>query len=424
MSAEGVDRLKSRLGEETWDRWLLRIAEVNRDIRVKGIRTFDTGQGANLSFGMSELVTGYSYNEYYDWDLYFENLYLSHFGVARYCRTNLEVFLDRQLENGFVARTLVNPRWRQHFKPFLSQIALLGCRQTGSANWLKGKYYDRLGKALDYWFWYSDYDHNGLCSWDSADASGMDNQDRRAGKLYSQEIEGTDLNSYLIRECRAHAVLADLVGRGQDANRYRDRADSLARTMNEVLWDAAAGFYFDRNERTGERVTIKSAAGLLPLWAGIASPDRARRLVEDHLTNPMEFWLEYPVACWSKDEPDYYQQRQGGECNWRGTCWVPVNYMLFHGLIDAGYRDLAGEVAYRTCNMASAEETTREYYNAETGCGQGLNPFWGWSALAYLMPLEFELGHDPTVATPEKLASPCRDLLGLAFPPRECSLNP
>jgi neutral trehalase len=194
--------------------------------------------------------------------------------------------------------------------------------------------------------------------------------------------------------------------------------------MNEVLWDAAAGFYFDRNERTGERVTIKSAAGLLPLWAGIASPDRARRLVEDHLTNPMEFWLEYPVACWSKDEPDYYQQRQGGECNWRGTCWVPVNYMLFHGLIDAGYRDLAGEVAYRTCNMASAEETTREYYNAETGCGQGLNPFWGWSALAYLMPLEFELGHDPTVATPEKLASPCRDLLGLAFPPRECSLNP
>jgi hypothetical protein len=26
----------------------------------------------------------------------------------------------------------------------------------------------------------------------------------------------------------------------------------------------------------------------------------------------------------------------------------------------------------------------------------GMNPFWGWSSLAYVMPLEYKLNYDPT----------------------------
>jgi len=29
-----------------------------------------------------------------------------------------------------------------------------------------------------------------------------------------------------------------------------------------------------------------------------------------------------------------------------------------------------------------------EYYDAETGAGCGLDPFWGWSLLAHFMPYE------------------------------------
>jgi hypothetical protein len=43
---------------------------------------------------------------------------------------------------------------------------------------------------------------------------------------------------------------------------------------------------------------------------------------------------------------------------------------------------------------------TREYYNAETGTGQGLNPFWGWSTLAYAMLLELEMGTTPPTSPP------------------------
>ena len=49
--------------------------------------------------------------------------------------------------------------------------------------------------------------------------------------------------------------------------------------------------------------------------------------------------------------------------------------------------------------MVLCEEELREYYNAETGVGQGRNPFWGWTSLALFMPFEAEFCYDPTSIT-------------------------
>ena len=144
MPSTAIARFRETIGEAQYARLLIRLGEVNRDIRARGIRQFNN---------RVDLLTGYSYDEFYDWDLYFENLYLSYFGVSRYCRNNIETFLKQQLSCGFVGRSLINPRMRQHFKPFLSQIALLGSRQTGRFDWLVPRYYERLRSYLDYWFW-------------------------------------------------------------------------------------------------------------------------------------------------------------------------------------------------------------------------------------------------------------------------------
>jgi len=398
--------LKGKLGEAAWKRLRARLAEVNGHIAARGIQSYQ---------GKSDLLTGYSYGEFYDWDLYFENVYLSYYGISRYCRTNLEAFLDQQLECGFVARTLVHPRQRQHFKPFLAQIALLGSRQFSSFEWLRNKYYTRLVKYLDYWFWFCDFDKNGLSVWDSADHSGMDNQDSRAGGLYAMTMEGADLNAYLVRELQAMAILAENLGHRQDSQGFREHARRLGQRVNDVLWHDEDGFYYDRNERTGLPVKVKSVAGFMPLWADIVPSDRAERIIRKHLVNPDEFWLAYPIAGYARTEPDYYQERGGSECNWRGTTWVPANYAVFHGLMRLGYRDIAEALAYKTFEMALREETTREYYNAETGSGQGLNPFWGWSALAYFMPLEFEMNYDPTDLERREIVPLASAVLGLEF---------
>lgn len=367
-----------------------RLLELNQDIRNRGVLPF-AGRDARL-------LTGYSYGEFYDWDLYFENLYLSYYGVSDYCFSNLKVFLDRQRPDGFVSRSLIMKRDRQHFKPFLAQIAVLGSKQRHDYTWLQGTYYERLKRYIYRWYGY-DGDHNGLPVWNSADHSGMDNQDSRAGGLDAFSVEGVDLACYLLRELQAMAIIAEQVGRKDESATFQAQAAELAQTINSVFWDEQDGFYYDRNEKTGQRVRVKSVAGFTPLWAGVATKAQADRLVKEHLLNPREFWLSYPVPSYARTEPDYYQGSHN-ECNWRGSAWIPTNYMIFHGLLHYGYRDEARELASRTYNMALAvNPVTREYYNAETGAGEGLERFWGWSSLAYVMPLELELDYDPTDLT-------------------------
>ena len=194
-------------------------------------------------------------------------------------------------------------------------------------------------------------------------------------------------------------------------------AAQLRKLINEIFWDEKDGFYYDRNEKKNERVMVKSVAGFMPLWAGVATPRRARRIVKDHLLNEAEFWLKYPIASYAKTEPDYYQGSHK-ECNWRGSAWMPTNYMIFHGLIKYGFKDIARELAYRTFRMVIEENmVTREYYNAETGAGIGQTEFWGFSVLGYVMPLELELGYNPT-----DLQRPVRPVvienIGLNFPAR------
>lgn len=401
------EKVMKEIGESDWKRLLGRVKEVNHHIATRGIRPYRNH---------ADLITGYSYGEFYDWDLYFENIYMSYFGQSRYCRTNLEAFLDRQIECGFISRSLIQSRDRQHFKPFLAQIALLGALQMGRFDWLSGKYYERLKKYLDYWFWYCDFDNNGLSVWDSADHSGMDNQDSRAGDIFAMTTEGVDLNSYLVRELRAMSVIAEKLGLSGESETFENKADKLGDRINEIMWDDRDSFYYDRHERKGQLTRVKSIAGFIPLWADIAPEDRSRRLVEEHLLNEAEFWLPYPIACYARTEPDYYQQRIGRECNWRGTTWIPTNYMVFHGLRKAGFEDAARQLAYKSFELVIREETTREFYNGETGAGQGLNPFWGWSALAYFMPFEYEMSYDPTDISRGEILPIADDCLGIEFP--------
>ena len=103
-----------------------RLLQLNRDISTKGLHDFPQSR--------EKLLTGYAYGEFFDWDLYFENVYLSYYGVSNFDFSNFSIFLSRQKPDGFISRTLgiTYPKPKQMFKPFLAQLAVLGSQQTGS----------------------------------------------------------------------------------------------------------------------------------------------------------------------------------------------------------------------------------------------------------------------------------------------------
>ncbi len=250
--------------------------------------------------------TGYAYRTFYDWDQYFEAITQIYMGwPAETIKNGVMLFLDQQRDTGLISRSVPSNDFHdpEHCKPFLCQIALLIYRYYGELDWiLREPYFSRLQRYLDYWLSEMDENHNGLSEWMSAPHTGMDNQHERAGYWLDRFCEGVDLNSYLVRELQAFSHLADLAGKPDLSADYACKSAALAGQICASMWDEGDGFFYDHNARAGEAlmsrhagwasslnqsqdayIRVKSASAFAALWAGVATPEQARRMVYEHL---------------------------------------------------------------------------------------------------------------------------------------------
>lgn len=349
-----------------------------------------------------QYYTGYEYATLYDWDQLFETIVQLYLGWdTHYARNGIEIFLDIQKENGHIQRSSKGEEAQlsEHIKPFLSQIALVIYNRDGNIDFLRENdfhYYERMKKYLLYWLM-NPGNYRGLAYWDSAPHTGMDNQHERAGYWYDCFCCGVDLNSFLVRECRAFALIAGLFGRDDDAQTFAAHADRIQETMIALMWDPEDGIFYDLDRRTGEKIRVRYIGLFAPLWAKIANADMASSMVERYLKNPNEFQRGFLYPTLSASQPGYSENYQPGDlgCCWRANTWIPTNYYVFHGLRNYGYDALAENLAKVTYENVK-RIGDREYYTTESAVGCGLDPFWGWSLLAYFMPYEYESKFDPT----------------------------
>ena len=350
-----------------------------------------------------EYFTGYSYKRLYDWDQYFEAIILQYLGLPSvYAKNAVVIFLKNQSESGYIPRSIPPTAFpddcAEHVKPFLAQTALLASRHERDFTWLSEDLFMRMMKYIEYWLFDLDRNGNGLSEWESAPHTGMDTQHERAGYWDAKFGEGVDLNCYLVRECRAFAGIAEELGYPDIAARFNDHANNRAARVQELCWDEEESWFYDIDARTGKKLKVKTAGGFAAMWAGIATDEQAHQMVTKHLLNPKEFWSPYPVAVYARNEPGYSEDWLEGDigCLWRANTWIPVNYYVYHALRQYGYESIASLLAEETYDLVDKHPEPREYYNSETGEGMGLEPFWGWTLLAYLMPVEELTGIDPT----------------------------
>ncbi len=367
---------------------------IDEMMRKKGVFTHEeTGK---------KYYTGYEYSTLYDWDQYFETIVQLYLGwKTDLARNGVEIFLDLQKENGHIQRSSIGceEQLSEHVKPFLAQISLLIYNRDGKIDFLSDNnfyYYERMKKYLLYWL-RNPQNYKGLAYWDSAPHTGMDTQHERAGHWYDCFCCGADLNSYLVRECRAFALIAGLFDKSEDEKVFTEYAEKLKSTVLELMWDSDDGFFYDISRVTGEKIKVRYIGAFATMWAGICDGDMAKSMVENYLLNPREFNRGFNYPALSSSEPGYSEQYLPGDigCNWRANTWIPTNYYVFEGLRKYGYLKEAARLAEETYKNVRLIGD-REYYATESASGCGLDPFWGWSLLAYFMPYESESGYDPT----------------------------
>lgn len=370
------------------------------------------------------------YFQLFDWDMYFMSVALSYDTVSEPVIGSIQDFLAFTDEfanwTGYTPREIApDALWAlpEMCKPFLAQAAVRASLTSGDVSWLRGSdppptfdpdrashaderrdvtprrtRYQKLKDTLAFW------ENNrrapdGLFVWFDGVESGVDNNPAVVDAP-SQTTEGVDLQSYIYREYLALAFLARRLNEGADASLYQQKAEALRALVQRSMWSEQDGSYWNIDSRSRQFIKIRTWTNFVPLWAGIASPAQAERMIPV-LLDPAQFWSPNGVRTLSRAEKLYDPARG----YWRGPVWILSNYLMMHALLTYGHKNEAIDLAGKTERLLIADfERTggmNENYNPETGAPDAAGHFVSWNLLAEHMKEEAVSGVDPT-AIPDR----------------------
>ena len=356
------------------------------------------------------------------WDNYFAG-FMASFGSPALACSNLVEITREQVPAGFVP----NAAWGNGYTsldrsqpPVGSAMVLETWRRLGD-RWLLEALYPRL---LEWNRWFAAHRMNpsGALCWGSeayeprvggywetegvhsrygaALESGLDNSpmyddipfDAAANRLM---LEDVGLTGLYILDCDALIEIGGILGDDSGPDELR-RRKALAQRGLEGLWDEANGFYYNRRTDTGEFSRRVSPTNFYALFSDSVSPERARRMIDEHYRNPEEFYGQYMLPSIARNDPAYPCQDY-----WRGRVWAPMNFLVYMAMRRHGLDDACADLAAKSRDLLMREWLEHghihENYNADTGSGcdvQNSDKFYHWGALLALVAM-LEAGVDP-----------------------------
>lgn len=175
----------------------------------------------------------------------------------------------------------------------------------------------------------------------------------------SDELECLDLSLMMVKEMQCLAGMASRLDKHEEATQWNKKAGELARLINERMWHEDHGFYYSVNKVDhgfyfmSRDLKRQEIIGFLPMWARVAPPERAESLI-GHLTDPDKFWRKFGVPTLAADD-EWYSPNVDYCCKWNGPVWLLWDYMVFDGLMNYGYQDLAVELAEKLIHAVALQ---------------------------------------------------------------------
>ena len=165
------------------------------------------------------------------------------------------------------------------------------------------------------------------------------------------------LNSLLYKTEKDLEQIAEALGRKQEAEEWRKRAEDRKARIQKYLWDSERGLYFDYDFEKQARSTYEYVTAFFPLWAGIPTPEQASALM-GHLAT-----FERPGGLVMSPH------ETGGQWDFP-YAWAPDQLVTDEGMRRYGFNEEANRVSYEFLSTVAEnfrrDGTIREKYNAVT----------------------------------------------------------
>ena len=213
------------------------------------------------------------------------------------------------------------------------------------------------------------------------------------------------LNSLLYKTEKDLQQISEMLGRGDDAKRWADRASQRAERIQKYLWDAQRGMFFDYNLDSSSRSAYHYITTFYPLWAGIATKEQAEALRKNLKI------FEHPGGlAMSDNDPGVQWDLPYG--------WAPTQLLAIEGLRRYGFNEDADRTSYEFLSTVAEnfrrDGTIREKYDvitrsseAKVATGYQINVVgFGWTNAAFLVLLHKLPGDMVTRLANEQTATP------------------
>jgi alpha,alpha-trehalase len=189
------------------------------------------------------------------------------------------------------------------------------------------------------------YDLNALSVLAEAE-SGWDMSARFMGKCL--DILPVDLNCLLYQYEADLGKAYGVLGNPSKVKKYKEAKEKRLRSINRLMWDERAGYFFDYDWVKKRRIHLVTVAGVFPLSVGIAGKKQAEgviKVVEKTLQK------KYGVAQSVKFVENFQWDYPNG--------WAPMQLRVVEGLLNYGYDHLALRVIAKWlfCNVKVFKET-------------------------------------------------------------------
>ena len=209
---------------------------------------------------------------------------------------------------------------------------------------------------------------------------------------YTMNLHDVGLNSLYALDAECLSRIAALLGKTEDSQRLAAEYETMKKRVREKLWNDQDGIYENRfwDGHFSKRL---SPTNFYPMFAGIATPEQAKRMIEEHLLNPKEFWGKYVAPTIARNDPAFPDQFY-----WRGDIWGPTNYMLYEGINRYRFDKVALQYAQKSYDLFMDDwrinQHNNEQYHAWGGNGGG-DKHYTWGTLLCLVALEQYIDQNP-----------------------------
>ncbi len=191
------------------------------------------------------------------------------------------------------------------------------------------------------------------------------------------------LNSLLYKTEKDLEQISLWLGHADDAKKWNQRAEARKKLITRYLWNDEQGLFFDFNFVTKKMSSYKYASTFYPLWAGLATPEQAKAVVN----NLKVFEQPGGLPMSTEDTGAQWDLPYG---------WGNIEMLAIDALRRYGYNADADRISYEFLSTVAEnfrrDGTIKEKYNvvtrsseAHVELGYEMNVVgFGWTNAAFL----------------------------------------